>query len=231
LLFGRALDPDSKKSTFGQRDGYAFKVVDDCGLAEVYRALDVLDDVSEALQTRMNTRISKTVGRNMELCYYDVTNYWFEIGENDGDELDDDGNVVKSGLRKKGVSKEKRPEPIVQMGLFMDDNGIPVSYRLFPGNNVDQTTLRPALRAGPEKMGFGRYVVVADAGLNSGKNAARVVADGNGYILAKGTRKCNKGERAWILDPDGYEANASGTFKVKSRTGARSRTRTATRRR
>ena len=103
---------------------------------------------------RMNFKIGKAIRRNTEVCFYDVTNYWFEISENDEDARDAAGNVVQKGLRKKGISKEKRGEPIVQMGLFIDDNGIPIAYRLFPGNATDQTTLIPALEKSIDSMGF-----------------------------------------------------------------------------
>ena len=76
----------------------------------------------------MNHKISASIGRNTEVCFYGVTNYYFEIGENDPDVFDDAGRLAAEGLRKKGVSKEKRSDPIVQMGLFIDDNGLPVSY-------------------------------------------------------------------------------------------------------
>jgi len=146
LVFGRVLCPESKLETFKERDRYAFDVTSSDSLMEVYRALSCLNEKSETIQKRMNHKIATSMGRNMEVCFYDVTNYYFEIGQNDQDMVDEAGNMIQQGLRKKGVSKEKRSEPIVQMGLFIDDNGIPIAYRLFPGNHTDQTTLRPALK-------------------------------------------------------------------------------------
>ncbi|MDR3305832.1 MAG: transposase, partial [Clostridiales Family XIII bacterium] len=124
--------------------------------------------------------------------------------------------ITRPGLRKKGVSKEKCGEPIVQMGLFIDDNGIPIAYRLFPGNNTDRTTLRPALEKSMDRMNFGRVIVIADGGLNSGPNIARILSKGNGYIVSKSTKKSDKNVKAWMLDEIGYEWNAKNTFKVKS---------------
>jgi hypothetical protein len=155
LAFGRVLWPDSKLGTSEARDRYLFGVAKAACGREIYRALDALDAKSESIQKRMNTKIRAAIGRNTEVCFYDVTNFWFETGQNDEDEKDADGNITQRGLRKKGVSKEKRGEPIVQMGLFIDDNGIPIAYRLFPGNNTDQTTLRPALEKSIDKMKFG----------------------------------------------------------------------------
>jgi transposase len=154
----------------------------------------------------MNLKIRQSIGRNTEVCFYDVTNYYFERDQNDEGE----------GLRRKGVSKEYRRSPIVQMGLFIDDNGIPISYQLFPGNNTDQTTLRPAMKKSIDNMAFGRVIIVADGGLNSGPNIAHIVDGGNGYIVSKSTKKSDKSVRTWILDEEGYTWNASGTFKVKS---------------
>jgi transposase len=216
LVFGRLLWPDSKLGTFAGRDRYLFGMAQSASEREVYRALDVLNEKAEAIQMRMDTKIKASVGRNTEVCFYDVTNYWFEIGHNDPDEEDEEGNTVRPGLRKKGVSKEKRPEPIVQMGLFIDDNGIPIAYRLFPGNNTDQMTLRPALEKSIDRMKFGRVIIVADGGLNSGPNIAHILRKDNGYIVSKSTKKSSKEVKAWMLDETGYEWSENRTFKVKS---------------
>jgi transposase len=217
LVFGRVLFPDSKFSTFENRGRYLFDVTKSDKRNHIYYALDALAETTEIVQNRMNLKIKKLVGRDTEVCYYDVTNYYFEIGENDLDEYAEDGvTIVKEGLRKRGVSKENRREPIVQMGLFIDDNGIPVGFRLFPGNHTDQTTLRPALEKTVAKMNFGRVIIVADGGLNSGFNIARILGDGNGYIVSKSTKKSDKTVKAWILDQEGYEWNETQTFKVKS---------------
>lgn len=217
LAFGRVLNPDSKIDTFETRKGYAFNITSSDSLIEVYRTLDVLNKKADAIQARMNYKIQNIIGRNMEVCFYDVTNYYFETEKNDEDVPDEGGAVIREGLRKKGPSKEKRAEPIVQMGLFIDDNGIPIAYRLFPGNHIDQTTLRPALKKSIDKLNFGRVIIVADGGLNSDKNIAHILSEGNGYIFAKSTKKCTKEVRNWILEQDGYEWNENRTFKVKSK--------------
>lgn len=216
LVFGRALLPDSKYATFEARDRFLFPVTKSEAVKDVYYTLDALHEKSNSIQKRMNLKIGKGIGRNTEVCFYDVTNYYFEIKENDPDEMDDRGMVVHQGLRKKGVSKEKRGEPIVQMGLFIDDNGIPISYQLFPGNNIDQTTLRPAMKKTIDNMSFGKVILVADGGLNSGPNLAHILDGGNGYIVSKSARKSDKTTKAWILDDIGYTWNDAGTFKVKS---------------
>jgi len=216
LIFGRTLEPNSKYGTFANKDKYVLEITKSENVKEIYYTLDILNATAEEIQRRMNHRITKKIGRNTEVCYYDVTNYYFEIGENDGDETDAEGKIIRQGLRKKGVSKEKRQEPIVQMGLFIDDNGIPIAYRLFPGNNTDQTTLCPALEKSIDKMKFGKVIIVADGGLNSGPNIAHILDKGNGYIVSKSTKKSDKKVKAWILDKEGYTWNQDRTFKVKS---------------
>jgi len=109
------------------------------------------------LQLWVHEHIKSLYERNTNLVYYDVTNYYFEIDEQDE-------------LRRKGVSKEHRPDPIVQMGLFMDTNGIPITYKLFPGNALDKTTLMPMLRKIQHDYSLGRIIVVADKGIITGDN-------------------------------------------------------------
>ena len=216
LVFGRALWPDSKCGTFEQRGRYLFNVADSEELHDVYRALDRLDSASVPVQKRMNRRIADSIGRNTEVCFYDVTNFFFEINENDADIVDGEGNVLREGLRKKGPSKTKGPEPIVQMGLFMDDNGIPIAFHTFPGNHIDQTTLRPAMKKTFDRMKFGRVIIVADGGLNSDKNIGHILDGGNGYIVSRSVKRSAKAVRQWMLEGDGYEWNKKGTFKSKS---------------
>jgi len=217
LIFGRVLDPSSKRTTWKGKENYLFSVTSSANVIEAYRTLDVLDQKAETIQQRMNLKISGSIGRDTDICFYDVTNYWFEIDDNDQDILDQDGTTIKEGLRKSGPSKAKNRKPIVQMGLFMDSNGIPIAYKLFPGNHIDQTTLRPAMKKALGKRAFGRVIVVADGGLNSGKNLANIVSSGNGYIVSKSAKASDKNTKKWMLDQDGYLENRNGTFKSKSK--------------
>ncbi len=216
LTFGRLLNPNSKYATYEDKDNYLFPVTKSNNVNEIYATLDSLNEKSQTIQKRINLKISQSIGRNTEICFYDVTNYYFEIDENDCDILDDSGRIIQKGLRKKGVLKEKRSEPIVQMGLFIDDNGIPISYQLFPGNNIDQTTLRPAMKKTIDNMELGRVIIVADGGLNSGYNIAHILDNQNGYIVSKSTKKSDKTVKKWILDESGYTWNENKTFKVKN---------------
>ena len=217
LVFGRALSPDSKCATWRTRGRYLFDIVSSESQIEIFRALDVLDELSESIQQRMNSRIEKYVGHDKSVCFYDVTNYWFEIDDKDEDVLSETGKIITEGLRKSGPSKAKNRKPIIQMGLFTDAKGIPITYKLFPGNHIDQTTLRPMMKKTFSKMRFGKVIIVADGGVNSGKNLAHIISSGNGYIVSKSPKGSNKETKGWILNEDGYELNEKNTFMLKSK--------------
>ena len=155
--------------------------------------------------------------------FYDVTNFFFEIPEADEDvEVEVTGKDGKKstetvvGLRKFGVSKENRKQPIVQIGLFMDDNGIPISFGMFPGNTLDHHTLRPAMQKTVDTFGLDRFILVADRGMYSGTNMCHVTDAGNGYIVSKSLRKSTAAERRWAVSPEGYTV-VSDRFRHKSR--------------
>ena len=228
------MEPASKKKTFENKDKYLFPVTTCDDLNDVYKTLDVLDENSKKIQNRMNTKIkNSSIGRVSNLTYYDVTNYYFETmyGDDDVYELDENseivkdekGNpiIVKKGFRKKGVSKENKKEPIVQMGLFIDNNGIPVSHKLFPGNTQDKTTFKNVLENDVDEMDLGRLVVVADNGMNTQENKYLITEKGNGYIVSKSVKKSWKKIGPWALENDSYTEikNKSGevVFKYKSR--------------
>ena len=235
LVFGRILNPKSKKRTFEeQRNEYFFPIVQTDNLEEVYRTLDVLAENSEKIQNRMNTKIkNSSIGRKTDLIYYDVTNYYFETmyGDDDVYELDenneivkdDKGNpiIVKKGFKKKGVSKENKNTPIVQMGLFIDNNGIPISHKLFPGNTQDKTTFKNVLENDVKKLNLGRVVAVADNGMNTQENKYLLTEQGNGYIVSKSVKRSWTSQRKWALEEDGYTCITNGlgevVFKYKSR--------------
>jgi transposase len=135
-----------------------------------------------------------------------VTNYFFEIDFPDNED----------GLRKRGVSKEHRVDPIVAMGLFMDTNGIPVSMSLFPGNQSETTTLNPIMSDIKKTYGLGRLIVVADKGLNSSKNLNVIVNNGDGYVISQILRG-KKGQRFHekLFSEENYIWNKDRTYKHK----------------
>ena len=117
----------------------------------------------------------------------------------------------------RGVSKEHRPNPIVQMGLMLDTDGIPIDYEIFPGNQNDMTTLLPVMKNANLSNEKERVIVVADKGLNTSTNIAACILDNNGYIFSQSVRKATKELKSWVIDKEGYRHNESGTFKIKSR--------------
>jgi len=201
LVFSRLLYPASKKKTYENRNTFFEK--SNFSLDDVYRCLSLFNKYSDAIQFWLHERIKKQYNRNTDLVYYDVTNYYFEI-----DEQDD--------LRRNGVSKEHRPDPIVQMGLFIDSDGIPINYKLFPGNNPDKTTLIPALGEIQRNYSLGRIIVVADKGLTTGDNIWYILSAKNGYILSYSIRGADQEFKDYVLNEQGY-INKGDDFKIKSR--------------
>jgi transposase len=201
LVYSRLLYPASKKKTFEEKDTFFEKF--DFTLNDIYRCLSFFNKHSDALQLWLHERIKSQYNRNTDLVYYDVTNYYFEI-----DEQDD--------LRKRGVSKEHRPDPIVQMGLFIDSDGLPITYKLFPGNNPDKTTLIPALGKIQRDYSLGRIIVVADKGLTTGDNIWYILSAKNGYVLSYSVRGADKGFKDYVLNEKGYISKGDD-FKIKSR--------------
>ena len=216
LTYGRLLDPASKSATMGQNDRYYRPLVSSTNDDNVYDALDVIQRNARQIVRRMNTCVTRGTGRSSKVVFYDVTNFFFETPRPDPDTTDADGNVIEKGLRKMGVSKENRRQPIVQLGLFLDDEGIPVSFGMFPGNTLDHHTLRPAMEKTVDSLGLKRFVLVADRGMYSGTNMCHVTDAGNGYIVAKSLRKSTKREIAWAVSPEGYDFSDE-KFRCKSR--------------
>lgn len=203
LVYSRLLFPASKKSSFDNRDRFFEKT--DYSLDDVYRCLSLLDRQKENLQIWMNDKIKMNYGRDTSLIYYDVTNYYFET-DNQNDFL------------HKGVSKEHRPNPIVQMGLFMDNNGIPITYELFPGNTNDCLTYRPNFGRIKKQFGLGRVISVADKGMTTGDNIWYTIntPTHDGYVFSMSIRGAEKSIKEYVLKDDGYEW-LGREYKRKSR--------------
>jgi len=216
LIFGRLLNPASKAATVKQNADYYEPILDDYNPDNVYDTLSFIAENKDRIIRRMNTSLVKKAGRSPEIIYYDVTNFYFEIDDPDPDILDDDGNIIKKGQRKMDVCKEERKLPIVQMGLFMDDDGIPISIETFPGNTLDQLTLRPALKKNIDSLDFSRFIMIADRGICNYMNMLHLLDGGNGYIVSKSLLKSAKSELEWTYNDDGYTA-VSEDFKYKSR--------------
>jgi hypothetical protein len=201
LVYMRVIAPKSKLASWKDKD----VLLDRCGFSDddVYRALTYFAKHSRDLIGWIDGYVSDAFGRDVSRAFYDVTNYYFEIEAEDG-------------LRRRGVSKEHRPNPIVQMGLMLDASGIPIDYGLYPGNTNDCATLLPALKSMKARHKAGHTVVIADKGLNTSLNIAACILDGNGYIFSQSVRKAKCGLKEWVLDANGY-IQTSKDFKIKSR--------------
>lgn len=203
LVYSRLLFPASKKASYEGRERFFER--SDYSLDDVYRCLTILDKHKESLQVWMNDRIKKNYGRDTRLIYYDVTNYYFETD-------------VQSEFLRKGVSKEHRPNPIVQMGLFMDNQGVPITYELFPGNTNDCLTYRPNFGRIKKQFDLGRVISVADKGMTTGDNIWYTLntPSHDGYVFSMSIRGADKSIKDYVLSEEGYEW-IGAEYKRKSR--------------
>lgn len=201
LVYSRVLMPCSKKASFETMDNYflGFKF----SMNHIYKALDYFNSFKDDLLLHIHEMVRMNYGRDTSSVYYDVTNYYFEIKEPDD-------------FRKKGVSKEHRTNPIIQMGLLMDNSGLPITYKLFEGNTNDCSTLMPVLNDLKNDYNFGRVIVVADKGMNTGENIAYNILNKNGYIYSQTVRGASADLKEYVLSDEGYDISAEG-FKIKSR--------------
>lgn len=203
LVYSRLIAPASKKSSFDNRSFFFEKT--DYSLDDVYRCLSFLDKHKENLQIWINDKIREKYGRDTSLIYYDVTNYYFESDEQDE-------------FKRKGVSKEHRPNPIIQMGLFMDNHGIPITYELFSGNINDCLTYRPNFGRIKKKFDLGRVISVADKGMTTGDNIWYTIntPTKDGYVFSMSVRGADKALKSYVLNEEGYEWLGT-EYKRKSR--------------
>lgn len=236
LVFSRILYPGSKRDTFLNKSAY-FEDMDGFSLKDTYKALDVFDQYDEQLQKWIYSHSSKICERDMSVSYFDCTNYYFDIGRSDMDTFDDDGrpvdgkgNPAEIKYRKRGPEKNHRPDPIVEMGLLMDKDGIPLAFDLFPGNESEKVHMRPIINRVKSQFGSGRVIFVADRWLNTSDNIYFLNGDNkadhnprDGYVYGQSVRGADAEFKAWVLkgdyktekltDDDGREV----TFTHKSR--------------
>jgi len=212
LLFARVLYPDSKKGTYDNR-GIFFEGFDGFSLDAVYDALDIFAENQDALQKWIYDHSEKICKRDLSVSYFDCTNYYFDIGRSDMDTLGDDGkpvdkegNPVDAKYRKRGPEKNHRPDPIVEMGLLMDRNGIPIAYDLFPGNESEKVHMRPIINRMKKEFSDTRIIFVADRGLNTSDNIYYLNGDNkadvnkrDGYVYGQSIRGADKAFKEWVL--------------------------------
>ena len=207
LIYGRILYPSSKLSTF-EESGRLLEPPD-FQLQHVYRALDVICAEDGYIQSELYKNSKSISKRNDKILFYDCTNFFFEIEQEDG-------------LKQYGPSKEHRPNPIVEMGLFMDGDGIPLAFSIHPGNKNEQQTLIPLEEQIIKDFQHAKFVVCTDAGLSSSDNRKFNNKKDRAFITTQSIKKLKKHLQEWCLDPagwklDGYERDKNGkpaTFNI-----------------
>lgn len=209
LVFSRILYPASKNETFNNKDIFFDKF--DFSLKDLYRSLDHFSSLKEDILKSIWNSTKDSYNRDTSISYYDTTNYYFEISYNDEDLIDENGNILEKGSRKKGPSKENRKNPIIGLGLLMDKNGIPLSYDLFPGNESEKLMMRPTLKNTKAKFGIDRTIIVADRGQNTSDNTIFIAGKNDddhtnhdGYVYGQSIIGSNKEFKEWALNQDGF---------------------------
>ena len=194
LVYSRIIFPASKLATCEQSK--LFMEQPEFELQHVYRSLEVLAKESDYIQSELYKNSLKICDRNKGILYYDCTNYFFETEQEDG-------------LRQYGVSKEHRPNPIVQMGLFMDGDGFPLAFCINKGNTNEQVTLKPLEKKIISDFGLSRFVVCTDAGLASVANRKFNDIQDRAFITTQSIKKLKASLRKWALDPTGWKMSGS----------------------
>ena len=189
LVYERIIAPDSKRAAWLGKNKYFDKM--DFDLNAVYRSLSILPRYRDDLLKHLHKHMVDVYHRDSTLLFYDVTNYYFEIDNEDA-------------FRRKGVSKQHRKTPIVQMGLFMDTAGFPVTYDLFSGNTNDSITFTPMSKAVREQLEMEHIIFVADKAMMSGDNVAEVITHHNGYIFSKSVRGATDLLKDTVRNSEGY---------------------------
>lgn len=204
LVTERILHPDSIHAMLQKKEAY-YDCSNEFEYHQAIRALDYLEENMESLQDHLNKVIERKIGRDKEYLFYDTTNFYMERDY-----------AIEGTLPQKGVSKEHRISPIVQFGLFMDSNKLPVRMKVFPGNTADTLTYLPMIKSIKETDGYERIISVADKGMNSADNISYIYFNHDGYVFSqilkgkKGTRFHEK-----MFEEDEYTWNKDKTYKYR----------------
>ena len=190
LIYARILEPCSKRSSYKVASEFLEKPSYE--LHDVYLALDVLGTECDLIQAEVYKSSHFLGKRNDKILYYDCSNYYFEIEQEDGN-------------KKYGKSKEHRPNPIIQMGLFMDGDGIPLAFSLFPRNANEQISLKPLEKKVLEDFGCQKFIYCSDAGLGSESIREYNHMGERAYIVTQSIKKLKKDEKEWALNPQGFK--------------------------
>lgn len=206
LTYSRILDPGSIKYTYEHKNQF-FEPFD-LSLDDLYRSLKPLLECKEDIFKTIWESTKDTYNRDASTSYYDCTNYYFEIEYDDEDTLNENGEIIKKGLRKRGPEKNHRPDPIVEMGLLLDKQGFPISYNLFSGNTSEKETLIPEIDNIKRRHNIEKVIVVADRGLNCSDNMIKMAGidldkeNRDGYIYGQSVRGADQEFKNWVLSGD-----------------------------
>lgn len=189
LVYSRIIAPGSKLSSL--ESALCFLEQPKCDLHQVYRALEVIAKENDFFQAGLYRNSQSVISRKKGILYYDCTNYYFEIEEEDD-------------FRKYGVSKEHRPNPIVQMGMFMDADGIPLAFSLFDGSQNEQPSMSPLEQKIIKDFDTSGFIVCTDAGLSSAANRKFNSIQGRGFVTTQSVKKLKGFLQDFCLDDDGW---------------------------
>ena len=195
LTYARVLEPASELSSYSTVSEFLEPPTYE--LHDVYRALDVLGTECDFIQSEIYKNSHLLGARNDKVLYYDCTNYYFEIEQ-------------ESGEKKYGKSKEHRPNPIVQMGMFMDGDGIPLAFSLFPGNENEQTSLKPLEEKILSDFGCQKFIYCSDAGLGSERIRKYNHMGERAFIVTQSIKKLKAEEKEWALNKTGFRRVSDG---------------------
>ena len=197
LIIGRVLSPLSKSSTYEK--AFSFPEPPDYDLQHVYRSLSLMAKSFDLIEEKAFKGMKKYADVDTSVTYYDCTNFYFEIEEEDG-------------FRTYGKSKENRPNPIVQMGIFLDRNGLPISMCINPGKTNEQKTMIPLEKLMTERFGIEKFVVCADCGLSGKRNLRFNSTENHGFVVTKSLKKVSEDVRARLMGDGGWKrfGDASG---------------------
>ncbi len=196
LIYTRVLEPSSKRSSY--KTAMSFLEKPSYELHDVYRALDILGNECDFIQSEVYKNSGFIGKRNDKILYYDCTNYYFEIEQEDGS-------------KKYGKGKEHRPNPIIQMGMFMDGDGMPLAFSLFPGNSNEQTSLKPLEKKVLNEFGCKKFIYCSDAGLGSETIREFNHMGERAYIVTQSIKKLPAEDKAWALDKTGFKRVSDDT--------------------
>ena len=200
LIYSRIIYPGSKLSSL--ESAQAFLEQPKCSLHQIYRALEIIAKENDYFQAELYKNSQSVIERKKEVLYYDCTNYYFEIEQEDE-------------FRKYGFSKEHRPNPIVQMGMFMDSDGIPLSFSVFDGNQNEQPSMSPLEKKIIKDFDTSDFIVCTDAGLSSTANRKFNSVQGRGFVTTQSVRQLKGFLQDFCLDDDGwYLPGSNKTYRL-----------------